>query len=51
MERKEYQSKQILPGISVLYGVREECCIYVVEGDEKVALALLKRLERLTGPP
>lgn len=38
MERKEYRSKQILPGISLLYGFREECCIYLLEGDEKVAL-------------
>ena len=38
MERKEYQIKKILPGISLLYGFREECCIYVVEGDDSVAM-------------
>ena len=38
MKQKEYQSQEIMPGIWVLYGFSEECCIYVVEGEEKVAL-------------
>ena len=38
MGRKEYQSKQIMPGITLLYGFQEECCIYVVEGENKVAV-------------
>ena len=38
MERKEYQFKEILPGITLLYGFKEECCIYVVEGEKKAAI-------------
>ena len=38
MKQKEYQSQEIMPGIWVLYGFSEECCIYVVESEEKVAL-------------
>jgi len=36
MDKKEYQVKNVMPGISILYGFQEECCIYVVEGTEKV---------------
>ncbi len=36
--KKEYQFKEIMPGITMLYGFKEECCIYAIEGDEKVAL-------------
>lgn len=38
LKRKEYQCRQIVPGIYLLFGFAEECCIYVVEGSEKVAL-------------
>jgi len=38
MEHKEYKFKKICEGITLLYGFREECCIYVVAGDEKAAI-------------
>ena len=36
MER--YRSKPILPGITLLYGFPEECCIYALEGERAVAV-------------
>lgn len=38
LEKKEYQIKELLPGVFVFYGFREECCIYAVVGSERVAL-------------
>lgn len=38
MEGKEYQYRQIVPGIYLLYGFPEECSIYVVIGEEKAAV-------------
>ncbi len=38
MERKDYQSKEILPGIHLLFGFMEECSIYVIVGKKKAAL-------------
>ncbi len=38
MEREKYQTKAVIPGITLLYGFPEECCIYAVEGERAVAL-------------
>ena len=38
MERKEYRAEELLPGVFVLTGFDEECCIYVVVGSEKAAV-------------
>ncbi len=35
---EQYQRKTILPGITLLYGFPEECCIWLVEGREKALL-------------
>ncbi len=38
MALSKYLCKPILPGITLLYGFPEECCIYAVEGEDAVAL-------------
>ena len=38
MENKAYERKTLLPGITLLYGFPEECCIYALEGERAVAL-------------
>ncbi|MBO4676052.1 MAG: MBL fold metallo-hydrolase [Oscillospiraceae bacterium] len=35
---EQYQRKTILPGITLLYGFPEECCIYAAEGERALAL-------------
>ena len=35
---EQYKRKTIRPGVTLLYGFQEECCIYAVEGEKALAL-------------
>ncbi len=38
MANGEYARRELLPGVSVLTGFEEECCIWLVEGRDRAAL-------------